>query len=120
MRNYSGSITSKLPGVETTIFTVMSKLAGDYKAINLSQGFPDFPISEKLISPVNKYMKKGYNQYAPMQGVPALRERLSEKVKRIHPVHSSLAHLVKHFMPQDGKLAIQNVLHPYNCHIKNL
>jgi methionine aminotransferase len=87
MKNYSGSITSKLPGVETTIFTVMSKLAADHKAINLSQGFPDFPISEKLIGLVHKYMKKGYNQYAPMQGVLALRERLSEKARRIYNVN---------------------------------
>jgi methionine aminotransferase len=87
MKAFDGSLNSKLPGIETTIFTVMSKLAEDHKAINLSQGFPDFPISEKLISLVNKYMKKGYNQYAPMQGVPALRECICDRVKRIYNIN---------------------------------
>lgn len=81
MENFSGSINSKLPGVGTSIFAVMSALANEYKAINLSQGFPDFPVADKLISLVNQYMKKGYNQYAPMQGVPALREAIAAKVQ---------------------------------------
>lgn len=76
--NYN-SVDSKLPNMGTSIFAVMSQLANEQKAINLSQGFPDFDISEHLIGLVNKYMKKGYNQYAPMQGVPVLREAISQK-----------------------------------------
>jgi len=76
---YPNLITSKLPTVGTTIFTVMSKLATDYNAINLSQGFPDFNCDEELVSLVNKYMLKGFNQYAPMAGLISLREVLAEK-----------------------------------------
>ena len=67
-------ITSKLPGTGTTIFTVMSGLATEYNAVNLGQGFPDFEMSEDLISLVDKAMKDGYNQYAPMPGALALRQ----------------------------------------------
>jgi methionine aminotransferase len=70
----------------TSIFAVMSAMANEHKAINLSQGFPDFEISEKLIALVNKFMKKGFNQYAPMQGVPLLREAISQKVFDTHAV----------------------------------
>jgi len=77
---------TKLPNVGTTIFTVMSALANEYNAINLSQGFPNFPVSEKLISLVNKYMLKGYNQYAPMSGVKELREAISEKTQNLYNV----------------------------------
>jgi len=72
---------SKLPKVGTTIFSVMSALANEHKAINLSQGFPNFDCSEKLKKLVNKYIEKGYNQYAPMPGVPLLRERIAEKIE---------------------------------------
>jgi len=82
--NYPGSISSKLPQVPTSIFAIMSKMANDYGAINLSQGFPDFPISETLISLVNKYMLAGLNQYAPMPGVLSLRGAISEKVKFLY------------------------------------
>lgn len=68
---------SKLPDVGTTIFTVMSQMAADHNALNLSQGFPDFRISPKLIELVNRHMKQGYNQYAPMPGVPVLREQIA-------------------------------------------
>ncbi|WP_338356407.1 methionine aminotransferase [Yeosuana marina] len=70
---------SKLPHVGTTIFTVMSTLAAKHKAINLSQGFPDFKSDSKLIDLVTKSMRKGYNQYAPMAGVFELREQIAEK-----------------------------------------
>lgn len=73
---------SRLPDVGTTIFTVMSKMALDYGAINLSQGFPDFPMDEKLIGLVNRYMLEGYNQYAPMEGVPVLRKSISDVLER--------------------------------------
>lgn len=73
-------IQSKLPNVGTTIFTVMSSLAVKHNAINLGQGFPDFPMNERLTELVNQSMKQGQNQYVHMCGLPALRERLSEKV----------------------------------------
>ena len=75
-------ITSRLPDVGTTIFTVMSKLAADLGAINLSQGFPDFPIDEKLVALVNKYMVEGHNKYAPMPGVPALGSAIEKVILR--------------------------------------
>ncbi|PZX47806.1 methionine aminotransferase [Algoriphagus chordae] len=79
-------ISTKLPNVGTTIFTVMSKLAADCGAINLSQGFPGFDCDPVLLDLVNKYMKAGYNQYAPMSGVPALRERIAEKTKLVYGI----------------------------------
>lgn len=71
-------IKSKLPNIGTTIFTVMSGLAKEHNAINLSQGFPDFGCSTHLLSLAQKFMNEGFNQYAPMQGVIQLRERISE------------------------------------------
>jgi methionine aminotransferase len=84
MATFNGNITSKLPHTGTSIFAVMSALATEKGAINLSQGFPDFPISEELIALVNQYMKKGFNQYAPMQGLPRLREVIAEKTLNVH------------------------------------
>lgn len=81
---YPNPIGSKLPNVGTTIFTVMSKLAADYKAINLSQGFPDFMCSEELVALVNKNMSAGHNQYAPMAGLMSLRENISEKTEFLY------------------------------------
>jgi len=75
-------INSKLPNVGTSIFAVMSKMANDYNAINLSQGFPDFNCSESLVELVNHFMKKGFNQYAPMPGTIELRKQIAIKVKR--------------------------------------
>lgn len=77
-------IQSKLPKVGTTIFTVMSVLAAENKAINLGQGFPDFPMSEELIALVNEAMKKGYNQYVHMNGYTPLREAIAEKVEFLY------------------------------------
>jgi methionine aminotransferase len=82
--NYPVSISSKLPQVPTSIFAIMSKMANDYDALNLSQGFPDFPVSEELIALVNKYMKAGLNQYAPMPGVLSLRGAISDKMKFLY------------------------------------
>ena len=84
MPGYKGVIRSKLPKTGTTIFTIMSALANEHKAINLSQGFPNFPVSEELIALVNEQMKKGFNQYAPMPGVISLRERIAEKVEKLY------------------------------------
>ncbi len=67
-------LVSRLPEVSTSIFSVMSKLALEHNAINLSQGFPDFPVSEKLIELIHRNMKEGHNQYAPSQGVLVLRK----------------------------------------------
>jgi len=77
----SVTVTSKLPNVGTTIFTVMSAMAVEHNAINLSQGYPDFPISEQLIDLVRHYMSNGHNQYAPMPGVPALRQQIANKLQ---------------------------------------
>ncbi len=72
-------IESKLPSVGTTIFTVMSRLAAELGAINLSQGFPDFDCDPELIDAVARHMRAGRNQYAPMQGVLPLREAIAAK-----------------------------------------
>lgn len=80
------SVFSKLPNAGTTIFTVMSALANEYKAINLSQGFPDFEIDAHLIELVYKAMKNGYNQYAPMPGYMPLREEIAGKIYNTYDV----------------------------------
>ncbi len=84
MTFFPDSIVSKLPQTETSIFAVMTQQANEHNAINLSQGFPDFPVSEKLIRLVSQSMKKGFNQYAPMPGVPLLREIIAEKTRRLY------------------------------------
>src|SRR5690606_22388072 len=70
---------SKLPNIETTIFTIMSGLANKHKAINLSQGFPNFKSDQKLIDLVSKAMNSDYNQYALMPGNMELREAIAKK-----------------------------------------
>ena len=77
-------ISSKLPNVGATIFSVMSNLATANKAINLSQGFPDFACDPKLINLITKSMRAGNNQYAPMPGILALREILAQKMEDMH------------------------------------
>lgn len=77
-------IVSKLPNVGTTIFATMSGLATQYNAVNLGQGFPDFPMSEELHGLVAKAMKDGFNQYAPMPGWMPLRESLAEKIQYLY------------------------------------
>jgi methionine aminotransferase len=76
--------TSKLPDVQTTIFTTVGNLARKHGAIDLSQGFPNFPSDPNLIALVSKAMQNGHNQYAPMQGHYGLREAISEKILKIH------------------------------------
>ena len=78
------TINSKLPAVGTTIFSVMSKLAADHHAINLSQGFPDYGTDEKLTSAIIQALKGGFNQYAPMAGYFPLREQIAEKLQRCY------------------------------------
>lgn len=80
-------LDSKLPAVGTTIFTVMSRLAADVGAINLSQGFPDFDCDPALVDAVTRHMRAGRNQYAPMQGVAALREAIAAKYALFHGRH---------------------------------
>ena len=75
---------SRLPNVGTTIFTVMSRLAAEHGAINLSQGFPDFSPEPLLLERVTHHMAAGANQYPPMAGVAALREAIAEKVARLY------------------------------------
>jgi len=75
---------SKLPDVGTTIFTVMSQLAVEHNAINLGQGFPDFPMSSDLTDLVNKAMQDGYNQYVHMNGLPLLTQRIAAKIEKLY------------------------------------
>lgn len=78
------NIQSKLPDVGTTIFTVMSRMAAEEGAINLSQGFPDFNAPEELLELVSKHMRDGHNQYSPMEGLMILREQIAAKVARLY------------------------------------
>ena len=78
------ALASKLPHVGTTIFTVMSALATEHKAVNLGQGFPDFECDPALVDAVTAAMKAGHNQYPPMPGVPVLREAVARKIETLH------------------------------------
>ncbi len=77
-------IKSKQPNLGVTIFATMTRMANEEKAINLSQGFPDFSCHPDLIKLVNQHMKSGHNQYAPMQGIIPLREKLAEKIESVY------------------------------------
>jgi len=77
-------IQSKLPNVGTTIFTVMSTLAGEKNAVNLGQGFPDFNCDPALVDAVTDAMRQGLNQYPPMAGIPVLREAIAKKILALH------------------------------------
>ena len=78
------ALQTKLPAVGTTIFTVMSALAAEHKAVNLGQGFPDFDCDPKLVQAVNSAMTAGLNQYPPMTGVPVLRQAIATKLQALH------------------------------------
>ena len=82
-------LESKLPNVGTTIFTVMSKLAADEGAINLSQGYPDFDGPPELLERVSYYLTHGFNQYPPMAGIEPLREGIAGKVADLYGVSVS-------------------------------
>ena len=84
MSKNSMNLKSKLPQVGTTIFAVMSRLAHEHGALNLSQGFPDFPVSPQLVDRVTHHMKAGHNQYAPMTGVQPLREQICRKAEKLY------------------------------------
>jgi methionine transaminase len=77
-------IHSKLPAVGTTIFSVMSKLATEHNAINLGQGFPDYPMNDELVALVNEAMRNNFNQYPPMPGWVPLREAIAEKIEFLY------------------------------------
>ena len=81
------ALVTKLPNVGTTIFTVMSTLAAEKKAVNLGQGFPDFPCDPNLIGAVTEAMRQGLNQYPPMTGVAPLREAITDKLRAWHGPH---------------------------------
>jgi methionine aminotransferase len=82
--NVTVPVESRLPDVGVSIFAVMSRLANEHGAINLSQGFPDFDCDPEIIATVHRYMLAGHNQYAPMPGVLALREALATKIERAY------------------------------------
>lgn len=77
-------IQTKLPKVGTTIFTVMSQLAVEHQAVNLGQGFPDFPVPQRLVDELARAMAEGKNQYAPANGIPALRQAIAAKTTRCY------------------------------------
>ena len=77
-------IATKLPKVGTTIFTVMSQLAAEHGAVNLGQGFPDFPVPDRLVDALERAMRAGHNQYPMMTGIPALRQAIAAKTERCY------------------------------------
>ncbi len=77
----------KLPEWGTSIFTIMSRMAAEYNALNLAQGFPDWNCDDELIDLVHHFQKKGFNQYAPMQGIQSLRKIISEKIEKLYNRH---------------------------------
>ncbi|OGB34608.1 MAG: methionine aminotransferase [Burkholderiales bacterium RIFCSPLOWO2_12_FULL_61_40] len=77
-------LTSRLPAVGTTVFSVMSALATQHQAVNLGQGFPDFACDPALVNQVTQAMQAGHNQYPPMPGIPALREAIATKIEALH------------------------------------
>jgi len=105
---------SKLPDIGTTIFTVMSQLAADCDAINLSQGYPDFAVPERLLERVIHYLRSGHNQYAPMAGVPELRNRIAEKTERLYgrPTHPDTEVTVTSGATEALFSAIEAFVHP--------
>lgn len=110
----SPHISSKLPNVGTTIFTVMSALATEHKAVNLGQGFPDYPMSEELTAKVYEAMKQGHNQYAPMPGLIGLREAIANKVQQLY--HTTINPETEITITPGGTYAIYSafttILHP--------
>lgn len=104
----SVTMKSKLPDVGTTIFTVMSGLAAEYHAVNLGQGFPDYPMNEELVSLVNQAMQKGFNQYVPMQGYLPLQETIAEKVYQLY--HNSINPSTQITITPGGTYAIYTAL----------
>jgi methionine aminotransferase len=114
MNNQPFSISSRLPDITTNIFTVMSSLAVQHHAVNLGQGFPDYPMSTELMELVNKAMKQGFNQYSHTYGYLPLRERVSEKCELAYGIN---LHPDKEITVTPGGTyaiytAITSVIHP--------
>lgn len=105
---------SKLPDAGTTIFTVMSALAEQQGAINLSQGFPDFPVPAGLLGRVRHHLEAGHNQYAPMAGLPALRDQIARKTVALYgrPVDAGSEVTVTSGATEALYCAITAVVHP--------
>jgi len=105
---------SKLPNVGTTIFATMSALANKHKAINLSQGFPNFDGPDQLKELAFKHMKEGKNQYAPMPGLPLLRQRLARKINDLygHTVNPDTEITITAGATQALYTAINTFVHP--------
>ena len=113
--NSSGlSIKSKLPDVGTTIFSVMSQLALDHQAINLGQGFPEFNPDVKLLNLIDEAMRAGHNQYAPMPGIPSLRNQIAAKVNTLYgaQINPDTDVTVTSGATEALMVAIQAVVHP--------
>lgn len=91
MPSFTAPLTSRLPAVGTTIFTVMSALAQECGAINLSQGFPDFDAPRELLDALDAAARAGHNQYAPMAGMPVLREAIAAKVEALYGAQYDVA-----------------------------
>ena len=91
MPSFTAPLTSRLPAVGTTIFTVMSALAQECGAINLSQGFPDFDAPRELLDALDAAARAGHNQYAPMAGMPVLREAIAAKVEALYGARYDVA-----------------------------
>ena len=108
------ALQTKLPAVGTTIFTVMSALATEHKAVNLGQGFPDFNCDPALIGSVTTAMQEGLNQYPPMAGVPSLRDAVAVKIKAMygHPYDSSSEITITAGATQAIITAILAIVHP--------
>lgn len=92
--SHFSTINSKLPREKESIFSTMGQMARDYKAINLSQGFPNFETDPYLKELVAQAMKSGHNQYAPLAGVPELREGIANKIQQLHGKEYSVEHEV--------------------------
>lgn len=107
-------ISSKLPDVGTTIFSVIGQLSAQYKAINLSQGAPNFPCDPALVEEVSRAMREGHNQYASMTGLPALREALANKVETLYGQRYDAASevLITGSASQGIYIAITALVHP--------
>lgn len=106
--------SSKLPDVGTTIFSVIGQLSAQHKAINLSQGAPNFPCDPQLVELVSKAMREGHNQYAPLTGLPALKEALAEKVQTLYGQQYDVASevLITGSASQGIYMAISALVHP--------
>ncbi len=112
--NSAVSHASKLPDVGTTIFSVIGQLSAQHRAINLSQGAPNFPCDPQLVELVSEAMRAGHNQYAPMLGLPALREALAHKVEHLYGQAYDPANevLITGSASQGLYMAISALVHP--------